>query len=284
VRSSKNTPSSSSSSQTVVTWACWGLHITLKLVFWLGELPLHEIFTTENGTTVERLQNGKVRVLSPFAQGQMIVEVPPKPLELEHPSPSHTSLSRGSSAARAQRKKQRAVDDGLPSSSSQMSPDSVDSPRQHSSLWHRLGRNTPSPSVPEKGEESEERRPVSLPSPAGKNPARSVAAKGVASLAENEDVQEKSGALLARLAKDKGVQSMVGEAIAESSDSSFLAKIACNTKVQEQVASKVSAAATNKTVQKKVGKMVRDFANDEEAQAKAASVFGSLIHTAMNRG
>jgi len=40
----------------------------------------------------------------------------------------------------------------------------------------------------------------------------------------------RSGALLARLAKDKGVQSMVGEAIAESSDSSFLAKIACNTK------------------------------------------------------
>jgi len=59
----------------VVTWACWGLHITLKLVFWLGELPLHEIFTTENGTTVERLQNGKVRVLSPFAQGTALVAI-----------------------------------------------------------------------------------------------------------------------------------------------------------------------------------------------------------------
>jgi hypothetical protein len=36
--------------------------------------------------------------------------------------------------------------------------------------------------------------------------------------------------MLAQLAKDKGVQSMVGDAIAESSDNSFFAKMARNPK------------------------------------------------------
>jgi hypothetical protein len=36
--------------------------------------------------------------------------------------------------------------------------------------------------------------------------------------------------MLAQLARDKGVQSMVGDAIAESSDNSFLAKMARNPK------------------------------------------------------
>jgi hypothetical protein len=45
----------------------------------------------------------------------------------------------------------------------------------------------------------------------------------------------------------------------------------------------VSAAATNKTVQKKVGKMVRDFAENEDAQKKAASFLGSMIKSAASR-
>jgi hypothetical protein len=53
--------------------------------------------------------------------------------------------------------------------------------------------------------------------------------------------------------------------------------------VQEKIASKVSAAATNKTVQKKVGKMVRDFAENEDAQKKAASFLGSMIKSAASR-
>lgn len=53
--------------------------------------------------------------------------------------------------------------------------------------------------------------------------------------------------------------------------------------MQERVASKVAAAATNKTVQKKVGQAVRNLAENEEAQAKAASMLGSLVQAAIGR-
>jgi hypothetical protein len=38
-------------------------------VFWLGELPHYTLFTTENGTSLERIKNNKVRLRFPTSKG-----------------------------------------------------------------------------------------------------------------------------------------------------------------------------------------------------------------------
>jgi len=103
---------------------------------------------------------------------------------------------------------------------------------------------------------------------------KSIAAhmgNSVAKNAQNEKVQEKTGAFVSKAAKDDKIQKNVANVIASSSDSRVVQALAKNDRVQKAVGSAVSKAASNKTIQQQVAKKVTKLATDPETQQKPFS-------------
>lgn len=53
----------------IIHYLLLGFLRRLQLVFWLGELPHNVLFTTENGTSLERIKSNKVCLRFPFSKG-----------------------------------------------------------------------------------------------------------------------------------------------------------------------------------------------------------------------
>jgi hypothetical protein len=94
---------------------------------------------------------------------------------------------------------------------------------------------------------------------------------GVARLAQNEQVQARVADGVANVARNEKVQQQMGDAIASNTDNVLIQHAARNETVQKAVGNALANTVGNKEIQRKAGNAVANMATNREVQKKVAS-------------
>eukprot|EP01127_Copromyxa_protea_P010849 TRINITY_DN2687_c0_g1_i1.p1 TRINITY_DN2687_c0_g1~~TRINITY_DN2687_c0_g1_i1.p1 ORF type:complete len:513 (+),score=102.38 TRINITY_DN2687_c0_g1_i1:168-1541(+) len=98
--------------------------------------------------------------------------------------------------------------------------------------------------------------------------------RGIASAAQNKQVQAQVGSWLSQAASNPENQKAFGNLLAGQSDNSYMKYMAQNPHVQNAVGSSVAAAAKNPEVQRQIGVSVANAAQDKNTRQNIYSAFG----------
>lgn len=231
-----------------------------RMIFWLGELEVGELFITAGGSTLLRLSPRDVRFKHGRTDVRMLV-VPPEPAALVQSRPAEPTKAESSMWSRV-------------------------------GSWFGGGERKPSPAPKPKPAKSASRpasRPDMFPEPSPDLIPEEYRARAGAG----------AGQAVAYLANDRGVRSAIGEAIAERSGDSYMASLARNEAVQARVAETVTSVAMNPEVQRQAadmavtgavkgaalaGSAARTLAQSKEARAKAWSFLSAASSVAAAAG